>query len=492
MQAFATKLSLRELCYMTNLAPTDHVASPSPSAPPGEIEAQLSTLSSRGKEVRKRIDGLRERVGATIGALEASDDPSGAEEAQALARIIRALAEKLGEGWSDPSAAHVLFSFDVHLKEGKLSLVYVADNIETWLENHKNSPTNFNFCLQIKPPPGIYIDRVLNAGAQKQVFVARWPEVTTHEVAFKHFHDSNGANSGDAFPHPLRGHHPNIIETFVLDGMGSGDDVYLVERLLHTTLSDDWDFGGVAEVVNLIRDIAHALSFVHGYNRIHGDIKLDNIGFEAGCYILLDFGLCRSEPADSCAWTPTGNVRALAPELLVGDANTARSDVWALGSVAFAALVGRPPFFKRDEKQQGFGDRRAQIIEKLASRVADPDWRSEIDRQLTDRVPELGLQQLLREMLDFNSAVRPTARQVFERCNETLGQYLRPVSTTAQPAPSDDLKSLLYLKESGNLSLASRSQQIAVRDAAKRIETDQLEAVERAQLSELRKAVDSL
>jgi len=426
-----------------------------------------------------------------LDALETERLPDAAAEIDALKGVVETLASHLCADWSDQCAAQAVFFVDGQLRKNPSSLHYVAENIGTWLSCHVNDPEKFNYCLQVSPPAGIAIESVLNAGAQKQVFIARWPEVTPHKVAFKRFHDPEGTESGDAFSHPLRGHHPNIIETFPLGN--AGEEVFLVERLLSTTLRYGWNFRGIGEIVNLTRDIAHALSFVHSYNRIHGDVKLENIGFE-DLYILLDFGLCRSEPIETCAWTPTGNVRALAPELLKGNANTSKSDVWALGSVAFAALTGRPPFFKPDEKQHGFvGTERDRVLEKLAKRAENPTWQRDNDRRLTAAVPELELRQLVREMLALEPERRPTARKVFERCNKCLTQFLRPVQTTVQAAPEEELKSLLYLQDSGGLALAGENQRIALGDAAKRIDASQLkEDIDRMRLSELRALIESL
>ncbi len=453
--------------------------------------SQLDTLTSVGKATSGEIGGLKAEVDTTLTALEEGALLRAADEAAALLKTIQILADRLPSQWTDVCAAQVLFSVSGRLKQTPSSLRYIADNIQNWLDNHVDKPDKFNYCLQISPPAGIAIERVLNAGAQKQVFVASWPEVTPHKVAFKRFHDSEGVGSGDAFSHPLRGHHPNIIETFPLENAGDGDDVFLVERLLSTTLQYGWDFGGLGEIVNLIRDIAHALSFVHSYRRIHGDVKLENIGFD-GLYILLDFGLCRSEPADTCVWTPTGNVRAMAPELLHGESNTAASDVWALGSVAYAALTDRPPFLTPREKQQGFAaGARERKLKSLAERADDPKWHDEIQRRLSTAVPEIQLRQLLTEMLDHDPERRPSARQVFRRCNEEFPHLLRPVDANVQAAPQEELKSLFYLHESGNFSLASRTQLIAFGDAARHVDVTQLEAIDQMRLKDLQTEIES-
>jgi serine/threonine protein kinase len=451
------------------------------------ISANLSSLSQCGDEARARIGDLQSQTASLLDKLEKAGED---DAAAALEELIGSLVRKLRE-WSAHHVAQVLFLVDGHLKQDPPSLRYIADNIEEWLTAHVDEPDKFSHCLKISPPSGIVIERVLNAGAQKQVFVARWPEVSPHKVAFKQFHDSDGSGSGDSFPHPLRGHHPNIIETFPLNNQGEGGNVYLVERLLSTTLSYGWDFPGLGEIVNLVRDIAHALSFVHGFNRIHGDVKLENIGFE-DFYILLDFGLCRSEPSNSTAWTPTGNVRGLAPEQLHGKANTKKSDVWALGSVAFAALTGRPPYFRSDEKQAGFSSQeRERTLARLSERADDTQWQRENDRRLTAAVPELALQQMLREMLEPDPELRPTAKQVFEVCNDRLAHFLRPVQTTVQPRTHKRFTELLYLQEIGDLSLASSGQLAATRAIAERIDPSELDPVEQATFKALLTSIDS-
>jgi len=455
------------------------------------VLSQLEPLRSCGTNTRAEVDGLTEQARLRLETLGESKLANAGDEMQALREIAEILATHLSGKWTDVCAAQVLFFVSGRLKEQKPSLRYIADNIATWLDKHVDDPEKFNFCLQIEPPAGIAIERVLNAGAEKQVFVAQWPDVTPYKVAFKRFHDSE-RSGGDAFPHPLRGHHPNIIETFPLENAGGGDDLYLVERLLSTTLHYGWKFGGLGEIVNLLRDIAHALSFVHSYDRIHGDVKLENIGFER-LYILLDFGLCRPEPTDVSASSPTGNVRAMAPELLHGEANTRPADIWALGSVAYSALCKQPPFMTPQEKQHGFaGAERARKLKSLAKRADSTKWRRDIGRRLAEAVPEIPLRELLAEMLDYDPAQRPTALQVFQRCSEELPQFLRPVDPIIQAAPGEVLDSLLYLQKAGHLSLASRTQLINLGDAARHIEVDRLGKRKKPELDTLQKKLDVL
>lgn len=441
----------------------------------------LQQLESIGDETKREA----QRLGQQISELFSTPAPRDIDQLPALKTVATIFKREFEAGWGDRRVAQILFQFGEYLKRKDRALVYVAENVETWLESHPDDAVKVLLCLDVVPPPGISIVRVLNNGAQKQVYVARWPEITPRELAFKVLTDPDG-DEGDSFPHPLRGHHPNIIETFVLQS-AADDQVFLVESLLQTTLSDLWDPRGLGEIVNLIRDIAHALSFVHGYGRIHGDIKLDNIGFESSRYILLDFGLCRKEPIEGRVWTPTGNVRGLAPELLIDELSNSRaSDVWALGSVAYAALTGRPPYFKKQEKQHGFNPvERSRVVKKLAARVKDPAWLAGVDKRLRAGAPEYRLRSIVEQMLAVDPPARPTAQQVFERCNGELGEFLRPVERTVELTPAEELKNMLYLRKEGEEQLASESTRLAVANATKRIDRDSLKPFEQAQLSDL-------
>jgi serine/threonine protein kinase len=82
---------------------------------------------------------------------------------------------------------------------------------------------------------------------------------------------------------------------------------------------------------------------------VHGDVKLDNIGYYRGHFVLLDFGICR--PAGQFATaTQTGSLRTRAPEVLLNErSHSALSDVWALGATVFNFLLRGFPLVGTDE-----------------------------------------------------------------------------------------------------------------------------------------------
>jgi eukaryotic-like serine/threonine-protein kinase len=102
------------------------------------------------------------------------------------------------------------------------------------------------------------------------------------------------------------------------------------------------------ETIAQLRDVALALGYAHARGVIHRDVKAENILIEHGTgrAVVTDFGIARL--AESKQLTATGQVLGtvhyMSPEQVTGDAIDGRSDVYALGVVAFLALSGKFPF----------------------------------------------------------------------------------------------------------------------------------------------------
>jgi eukaryotic-like serine/threonine-protein kinase len=102
---------------------------------------------------------------------------------------------------------------------------------------------------------------------------------------------------------------------------------------------------GVGDALAIAREIARALGALHARDIVHCDVKPGNIivGPEtvSGRATLIDFG--SAQLPDEPAPAPSGTPAYMAPEQAAGRVD-ARADVYALGGVVFAMLVGRPPF----------------------------------------------------------------------------------------------------------------------------------------------------
>jgi serine/threonine-protein kinase len=133
----------------------------------------------------------------------------------------------------------------------------------------------------------------------------------------------------------------------------------------------------VADAVRLLREVAWGLAYAAGRGITHRDVKPDNILLEraTGRALLTDFGVARSEA--EIGLTGVGQVvgtpHYMSPEQAAGEAVDGRSDIYALGAVAWFALTGSPPY---DAKTAGqiLSMHLTVPLPSLASRRADlPD-----------------------------------------------------------------------------------------------------------------------
>lgn len=360
------------------------------------------------------------------------------------------------EDWSDSEAARVLNAISSRLQKGEL-VDYVA--LKRWVRAHKNDARAVIDCLEADPPAEITIIRLLSrAGSQKLVFLGNW-QIEQREVVLKRFIAQENAErliSRELQPHPLSMAHPNIIETHLLKN--AKGESFLVERRLPFVLDDEWSSKGVEEAANLLRDIASALGFIQEKQLVHGDVKPDNIGFEDGRYILLDFGICRSEGAFAEDSTPTGSLRTRAPELLLGEqTHSHASDLWALGATVYNAVTGRFPLLDVGEKppRVSHGEERNKFEAILAERVKK-EWSVRIN---LDIVPD-PLRSVLGKVLSQNPSDRGKAEELVRTCEAELAAFLRESRDGASRfSPRKQLEQLeTYLPNEKILQLMPSSQ----------------------------------
>lgn len=145
--------------------------------------------------------------------------------------------------------------------------------------------------------------------------------------------------------------HPHVVEVydsgFDLDGapylaLEYMDRGSLRERLLAGPVS-------LVEAVEIVRQLAEALDYVHGKQVLHRDLKPENVLRAAdGVWKVADFGLARLTDADhrlTVSCQVMGTVLYASPEQLRGDVARidARTDVYSLGALFYELLVGRTP-----------------------------------------------------------------------------------------------------------------------------------------------------
>ncbi len=146
--------------------------------------------------------------------------------------------------------------------------------------------------------------------------------------------------------------HPGAVKVY--DNAEAEDgSLYLEMELLDgMTLEDRCDSAGrlpVDEVIDLVHQLLSVLEDAHARNILHRDLKPENLFLTVdGELKVLDFGIARIRQGDGRGTTQTGDVMGtplfMAPEQARGrwDEVDVRSDLWAVGAVAFTLLAGRP------------------------------------------------------------------------------------------------------------------------------------------------------
>jgi tetratricopeptide (TPR) repeat protein len=107
----------------------------------------------------------------------------------------------------------------------------------------------------------------------------------------------------------------------------------------------------IADVAQILREVADALSHAHDHGVVHRDIKPDNVMLSGRHAMVTDFGVAKavSEATGrqelTTAGVALGTPAYMAPEQAAADPHLDhRVDIYAVGALAYEMLTGRPPF----------------------------------------------------------------------------------------------------------------------------------------------------
>lgn len=307
------------------------------------------------------------------------------------------------------------------------------------------------------PVPGLILGdryrlvRQLAVGGMGQVWVAQ-DESLSREVAIKVLKPEFAGNVD--FLRRLRTEarnaaslsHTGIAQLFDYgerDGVG-----YLVlELVLGEPMSDLLERSPVLPLdrtLDILAQTARALHSAHVSGVVHRDVKPGNILLErSGIVKITDFGV--SLAADQAPMTATGMVMGtaqyLSPEQAVGRPATPSSDIYALGVIAYEALVGHRPYTGKTAVDIAV----AHVNEPVPALPASvpPDVASLVTRMLakdpSDRPRSGARLAIAADELATKYRSQPWLGSVGAPSEPTLhAGFVSPPATDPQPAPTTD------------------------------------------------------
>ena len=131
-----------------------------------------------------------------------------------------------------------------------------------------------------------------------------------------------------------------------------------------------------ANAIRYIHQILDGVAYLHQLNFLHRDLKPDNVFLHQGHVKVGDLGVTIESNA-TLVGAPSGTPIYMAPEQLTMGRTSRRSDVWAIGVVAYELLHGRRPFACPEEIIAGRDARITISDRRLAAVLARALQRSE-------------------------------------------------------------------------------------------------------------------
>ncbi|HVN07498.1 MAG TPA: serine/threonine-protein kinase [Patescibacteria group bacterium] len=240
----------------------------------------------------------------------------------------------------------------------------------------------------VKPTLGRYeVMKELGKGAMGTVFLGRDPKIN-RQVAIKTLRfddpdltDEDKTALRERFFREAesagRLNHPHIVNIY---DAGEDQDIhYIAMELLDGADLKPWGTKGalhpLAEVVNVIADVADALDYAHSNNVVHRDIKPANLMMlKNGKIKVTDFGIARiTDQSKTATGTVLGTPSYMSPEQLAGKKVDGRSDIFSLGVCLYELLAGEKPFT---------GDSVATLVTSIVNNPHRPI------QQLDAKIPE--------------------------------------------------------------------------------------------------------
>ncbi|XP_044015844.1 serine/threonine-protein kinase PLK1-like isoform X2 [Aphidius gifuensis] len=144
-----------------------------------------------------------------------------------------------------------------------------------------------------------------------------------------------------------------------------------------------------------MKQMTTGIAYIHSQKIVHRDLKPGNMFLSDGMIVKIgDFGLATCPDGQKKKVTICGTPNYIAPEVLFKQAYSYEADIWALGCILYALLVGQPPFD-------------TATLKETYSRICNNRYK-EIDNTI---ITNNG-QNLIRWLLQPVPELRPSLKQV--------------------------------------------------------------------------------
>ena len=230
--------------------------------------------------------------------------------------------------------------------------------------------------------------------------------------------------------------HPNTIKFYDFGQTNQGELYIAMEFVDGKSLADEITTGPMApdRASHIMKQICGSLQEAHSKGVIHRDLKPDNIiltnkGGETDFVKVLDFGIAKRSDATDAAkeqkLTQAGMVLGtppyMSPEQFTGKTIDARSDIYALGVIAYEILTGKLPFEANTPWEWATQHMTAQPFpfEKATPMAAN--------------IPPYMKQAILRSLSKDANDRQLTAKQFCDELTMGLGSPVRASGSAAGP-----------------------------------------------------------
>jgi len=286
------------------------------------------------------------------------------------------------------------------------------------------------------------IERPLGQGGMGHVYLARDPRLGNRRVAIKllrvdseearHRFEQEAASAANL-------HHRNIVVIYEY-GDHEGQPYIAMEFIegdpLSTVIVQQRPLS-IVRKLDLLDDLCAGLAFAHQQGIVHRDVKPGNLLLDRdGCLKIVDFGIARAQVGSGFTVGTIGTPNYMSPEQVNGDPVDRRSDIFAVGLVAYELFSYRMAF--PGESGRVYDLIRYREPEPLSAFVTncDPRLIALVQRAIAKRPADR--YQQLDEMRADLAAIRKSHRlDDHKPLGDRVETVIEARPSTPQPNPLD-------------------------------------------------------